>query len=215
MVSYNFKNRLFLDAYYIDSKDRLSILTYQDNENNSIRNIDANLISEIQYSFDATYVSSLLPWWYVSAYTSTYYMENEFLALESAPKTYSNSAFGFFSQIYSSMTLSKDKSFLGDITLYYLSNIIYGSYDYKDQFSLSFSLRKDLWDKKATITVGVDDIFDTYNVPVVSRYYNQDNSYFAQPESRFFKLGFKYSFGNTKLRDNSRNTKTKESDRLD
>jgi hypothetical protein len=215
MFSYNYKNKLFLDAYYIDSKDRLSILTYQDNETSTLRNIDANLMSEFQYSFDATFVSSLLSWWYVSAYTSTFYMENEFMALESVQDTYSNSAFGFFSQIYNSLTLTKDKSFTGDVTLYYLSNIIYGSYDYKDQFSLSCSLRKELWDKKASITIGVDDIFDTYNVPVVSRYYNQDNSYFAQPESRFFKLGFKYSFGNTKLRDNSRDTKSKESDRLD
>jgi hypothetical protein len=215
MLSYNYKNKLFLDAYYVDSKDRLSILTYQDNETNSLRNIDANLISEIQYSFDATFVSTFLKWWYVSAYTSTFYMENEFLALESVQDTYSNSAFGFFSQIYNNLTLSKDKSITSDVTLYYLSNIIYGSYDYKDQFSLSFSMRKELWDKRASITIGVDDIFDTYNVPVVSRYYNQNNSYFSQPESRFFKLGFIYSFGNTKLGDNSRDTKSKESDRLD
>jgi len=215
MLSYSFKNKLFLDAYYINTNDRLSILTYQDNENNSLRNLDANLISETQYSLDATFVSSIFPWWYLSAYTSTYYMENEFLALESLQDTYSNNAFGFFSQIYNGLTLSKDRSFASDITLYYLSNIIYGSYDYKNQFSISLSLRKELWNKKASITIGVDDVFDTYNVPVVSRYYNQDNSYFSQPESRFFKIGFRYTFGNAILRDNNRNTKTTESDRLD
>ena len=185
---------MFLDAYYIDSKDRLSILTYQDNETNTLRNIDSNLISEFQYSFDATFVSSLFTWWYVSAYTSTFYIENEFLALESVQDTYSNSALGFFSQVYNSLTISKDKSLIGDVTLYYLSNIIYGSYDFKDRFSLSWSLRKEFWNKRASITIGVDDLFDTYNVPVVSRYYNQDNSYFAQPESRFFKIGFNVLF---------------------
>jgi hypothetical protein len=215
MLSYVLKNKLFLDAYYINTKDRLSILTYQNNENNSLRNLDANLISETQYSFDATFVSSLFNWWYLSAYTSTFYMENEFLALESVQETYSNSAFGVFSQIFCGLTLSKDRSLTSDINMYYLSNIIYGSYDYKDQFSLSLSFRKELWNKKASITAGVDDVFDTYNVPVVSKYYNQDNSYYAQPESRFFKIGFKYTFGNTELEGNRRNTKTKESKRLD
>ena len=215
MLSYSLKNKLFLDVYYINSNDRLSIVTFQDNETYSLRNIDTNLISETQYSFDATFVSSIISWWYLSAFTSTFYMENEFFALESAQETYTNSAFGFFSQIFNGLTLSKDRSFTSDVTLFYLSNIIYGSYDYKDQFSLSWSFRKEFWDKKASITIGVDDLFDTYNVPVVSKYYNQDNSYFAQPESRFFKIGFKYTFGNERLRDNTRSTKAIESKRLD
>lgn len=96
----------------------------------------------------------------------------------------------------------------------YISNLISGSYDYKNQFTLSVSFRKSFWDKKASISAGVDDIFDTNNFPLASRYYNQDNGYFARAESRLFRVGFRYNFGNSRLRDNNRSSQSEEGNRL-
>jgi hypothetical protein len=79
---------------------------------------------------------------------------------------------------------------------------------------LNFSVRKAFWDKRASLTLGVDDIFNKNNVPITTKYYNQDNSYFAQSESRIFKVGFKYNFGNARLRDNNKHIETDEGDRL-
>lgn len=62
--------------------------------------------------------------------------------------------------------------------------------------------------------MGVEDLFNTYNINITSRYYNQDNSYFAKPESRFFKIGFKYTFGNTVLIDTNRDIENNEAERL-
>ncbi len=214
MVSYSHNSKWFVDFYYIYKKDKLGLLTFQDNESSTIRNIESNLISDVNYSVDITYSSELFSWWYFGAYTSTYYMENEFYAIESEPDTYTNSTFGFFGQIYNGLTLSKDRSFTSDITLLYVSNLIEGAYDYNNQFNLSFSLRKSFWNKRAIITVGIDDVFDTYNVPVTSKYYNQDLSYFAHLESRLFRLGFKYNFGNIGLRENIRPILDDEKDRL-
>jgi len=214
MLSYNYKNKWFIDAYYIEGKNKLSILTFQDNENNTLRNVDSNIISDKNYSIDLIFVSSLYPWWYLSAYTSTYYIENEFFSVESIPETYSNNTVGFYSQIYNGLTLSKDKTITSDISLLYISNWIHGSYDYKNQFNLSISFRKSFWNKRASITMGVEDLFNTYNIIITSRYYNQDNSYFAKPESRFFKIGFKYTFGNTVLIDNNRDIENNEAERL-
>jgi len=60
----------------------------------------------------------------------------------------------------------------------------------------------------------VDDIFNTNNVRVTSRYLNQDNSYFAMPESRKLFIGFQYNFGNSSLSENKRDLNTQEGDRL-
>jgi hypothetical protein len=93
--------------------------------------------------------------------------------------------------------------------------LITGGYDYKNQFNTSVSIRKSFWDKQASIIVGVDDIFNTNNIPINTNYYNQDNGYFARSETRLFRLGFRYNFGNSRLRDNKRNTSSAESNRLD
>ena len=214
-LSYNYKSKWFLDVYYQQIDNALSILRFQDNDDMIIRTEDANLIRDFQYSVDIIHVSSPTNWWYLSVYTSSFYLENKFYAVESLQNTYSNSTFGVYGQVYNGLTLSKDHGFSGDITAVYISDLIYGSYDYGNQFSLSLSLRKAFWNNTASITVGVNDLFDTYNVPVTSKYYNQDNTYFAQPESRLFMLSFKYTFGNANLRDNNRESKPKETQRLE
>lgn len=215
MLSYNYKSKWFIDVYYQQTDDALSILRFQDNDDMIIRTEDANLIREFQYSLDIIHVSSPTNWWYLSLYTSSFYFENKFYSVESVEDTYSNSTYGFYGQMYNGLTFSKDRSFSGDITAVYLSDFIYGSYDYGNQFSVSLSLRKSFWNNTASITAGVNDIFDTYNVPVSSKYYNQNNTYFAQPESRLFRVSFKYTFGNANLRDNNRDSKPKETQRLE
>ena len=213
-LSYNYKSTWFFEVFYQVFDDALSVLTFQDNENNTLRNIDANLITDFQYSFDAIYASPIKDWWYFSFVTSTFYLENEFISEESAQETYSNKTFGFYAQMYSGLTLSKKQHISSDITAVYLSNLIYGSYDYANQFNLSVSFRKALWNDRASISLGVDDIFDSYNVPIESKYYNQDNRYFSMAESRMFRLNFKYNFGNARLQDNNRITKPDEAERL-
>jgi hypothetical protein len=212
--SYDYKGKLFFEFYYQHIKNSLSILTFQDNQNRVLRNLDANLISDFQYSFDIVFVDSIKPWWFLQIVTSTYYLENEFYSVESIEETYSNETFGFYASMYSSFNLAKDRSVTADLNVLYISNLITGGYDYKNQFNTSVSLRKSFWDKRASIIVGVDDIFNTNNFPVTTNYYNQDNSYFARVETRLFRLGFKYNFGNARLRDNNRSIRTDESRRL-
>ena len=213
-LSYSHKGKWFFEAYYQNVKDNLSVVTFQDNERRNKYELDFNLIKEFQYSLDIVYVNPMKDWWYLHLLTSTYYLENEFYAIASVPETYSNNTFGFFAQMYSGLTLSKKASFTSDITAMYISNFIMGSYDMKNQFNLSISFRKEMWDKRASITAGVDDIFNTQAMPLSSKYYNQDNSFNAQSETRLFRLSFRYNFGNARLRDNNKSVELDESDRL-
>ncbi len=213
-LSYTHKGKWFFELYYQTIENSLEILNFQNNENFTFRQLDANLIDFFQYSFDAVYSAPIGDFWYASFVTSTYYLENEFFAVESSQERAQNNTLGFFAQAYSQITLSQEGGFTSDISARYISNLISGSLDYKNIFDLSVSFRKSLWNRSASISAGVDDIFKTNNVPVTSRYLNQDNSYFAQPEARKFWIGFKYNFGNYSLRENKKTISTKEGDRL-
>lgn len=213
-VSYTHNNTWFLEAYYWHIKNPLEELRFQNNTTRALQNLETNLIKGYQYSLDVTYAKSVTSWWYLQVVTSGFFIENEFLAQQSAQQTALANTYGFYGQIYSGLVLSEQANITSDVTALYISNLIFGSYTYKNQFNLSASVRKKIWDKKASITLGVDDIFNTNNIPVVSRYANQDNGYFARTESRLFRVGFTYNFGNSKLRDNNREITTKESDRL-
>ncbi|MEZ4795027.1 MAG: outer membrane beta-barrel protein [Flavobacteriaceae bacterium] len=213
-LSYAHNNKWFVECYYENVTNSLEILNLQDNAAFTLRQLDTNIPRNFQYSLDIVYAAPLNDWWYTNLVTSSFYMENEFFAVESNQERYSNSTYGFFGQSYNQFTLSKDGTLTSDVTLLYISNLISGSLDYNNIFKFSVSLQKMLWNRRARINCGVEDLFDTNNVTVVSRYLNQDNSYFAMPESRFFYVGFQYNLGNYTLRENKNTIKTVEGDRL-
>lgn len=215
-LTYAYKNMLFFDLYYQNVKNELDNLSFQDNENSTLSTSEDNLNKVYQYSLDITYFNSITSWWFFHFSTSSFYLSNKFYALESSQETYINATFGQYLGIYSQFTLSKDRSFTADLTGHYISNIVFGNRYFKNQSYLNFSVRKEFWDKRASLTVGVDDIFDTLNdVASVAKYYNQDNMFYAHQESRLFRVGFKYNFGNARLHDNNKKIKTDEGDRLE
>ncbi|MDC7994957.1 outer membrane beta-barrel protein [Altibacter sp. HG106] len=214
-LEYAHKRKLFIEAYYQHHKNYLDKLTFQDNENSTLFTVDANLIEEFQYSLDIIYNSYVRPWWYLSVVTSSFYIENEFFSIASPQETASNSTYGFFGQTFHRLTLSKEANWTADIVAYYFSNLIAGSFSYKNRFNLSVSFRKSFWDDRASLTMGVDDIFFTDPIRLTSRYYNQNNSYLARGPSRLFRVGFQYNFGNARLRDNRGTIESDEGDRLE
>ncbi len=214
--NYSYNYVWAFEAYYEKIDNSLNTLRFQDNVNRELRNSEANLLNDFQYSFDIQYTPSKLPsWLYFYVITSTFYLENEFLALESEQRASRNNTAGFYGYVYSNFTLSKDRTFTADLSSQYISNFILASADYDNVFFLNLSFRKSFWNKQASITAGVEDIFNrASNSPVISRYLNQDNFYSAQVETRVFTLGFKYNFGNARLRDNNKSIDTDEKDRL-
>ncbi len=215
-LSYDYKNKLFFELYYQNIEKSLDNLILQDNTNSTLSGIDANMIRSYQYSFDITYFNSFNSWWWLNINTSSFYLATDFYALLSAEEKYKNDTFGQYIFFTNSFTLSKDRSFTADLTSVYISNFVFGNRSFKNQNYVNISFKKDFWDNRASLTIGVDDIFDTLNnVASVSKYYNQDNSFYANQESRLLRVGFKYNFGNARLRDNSKKIETDEGDRLE
>ncbi len=213
-IGYNHKNTVFIDAYYVHIDNGLERISFQNNQNNTLQNIETNLLEGHNFSFDIVYAAPVKSWWYLQVVTSSFYLKNSFNALQSSQETESIDTFGFYAQMYSGLTLSKSAGLTSDVTALYISDMIYGAAEYNNQLNVSFSIRKSFWKKRASITIGVDDVFNTNNIPLVTQYLNQDNRFFAQEESRLFRIGFKYNFGNARLSDNNKTTTTDEGDRL-
>lgn len=215
-LSYDHKGKLFFELYHENIENGLEVLVLQNNENNTLSSIDANMIKSYQYSFDITYFNSLNTWWWLHLGTSSFYFAHQFYALQSAEEKYTNDTFGQYIFITNNFILSKDRSFTADLTGVYLSNFVFGNRFFKNQNYINISFKKNFWDKRASLTIGVDDIFNTLkNVKSISNYYNQDNYFRTDTESRVFRIGFKYNFGNARLRDNSKQIHTDEGERLE
>ncbi len=214
--SYSYKNKLFFDLYWDKANNEIATIPFQDNENRNLRSSSLNMDFSQQYSFDIGYYDYLKDWWSINVYTSFFYMQNDFPALESGGQVVTNDTFGAYIYAGNYFTLSKDGSFSGEVTTTYIPDYIVGSYEFEEpQFGLNFGLRKTFFDSRLVATVNVDDIFNTMNMPMRSQYLNQNNSFFAMPESRMLRFGVTYKFGNFKLGDNKRAITAEESARLE
>lgn len=215
-LNYTFKNKLSFDLYWDRADDSPALLSFQNNENRVLRTVNVNMDFEQQFSLDISFYDYIKEWWFLSVYSSVFYMQADFFALESGNQIVTNEVFSTFLQAMNYLTLSQDRTFSAELGVYYLPDFISGSYDYGDeQMGVTVGLRKTFFDSRLTATVNVEDIFNTMNIPLTSQYLNQNNSFYGRPESRRVRLGLIYKFGNFKLRDNNRAIQAEEGERLE
>ncbi|KQC32340.1 TonB-dependent receptor [Nonlabens sp. YIK11] len=205
-LNWNIKNQYFFDAYYTRTDNALAILPFQNNQTNVVNSQNFNMDYELQYSLDFQFYQFLGNSIIFQAQTSLFYMENEFTAIQSGGVKQKNDVTGLYVSTLSSINLSDDRTFSATLDLGYLSNILIGSYEFKNQITSGIGLRKSIWNNRAVITLDYDDIFLSQNQPLKSRYLNQDNEYLALPETNLITIGFTYNFGNFRLNNNEVST---------
>ncbi|MGB5646419.1 MAG: outer membrane beta-barrel protein, partial [Muriicola sp.] len=193
----------------------ISRLTFQDNVNQTLREIKQNVLESTSYGLDLTLATSLTPKWYVYFYNSIFYEDETFLAVESAIESATNKVTGYYGDLSNSFTLSKDGSLKGDASLTYFSGFLYGSFKVSETVNLNVGLRKSLWNNRAVLSLTAEDLLRRNNATFVSRYANQDNTFFGRRETQFVRLGFTYNFGNYKLNNASGDLQKSELQRLD
>ena len=209
------KETYFFDVYYRDNGRYISRVSFQDNENQTLRELKQNVLESISYGFDFTIATSITPSWYMYFYNSVFYEDETILAVESTVETYKNKVTGYYGYLSNSLNLSEDGTFKGDASLTYLSGFLFGSYKRSETIALNLGFRKTLWDNRAVVSLVAEDLLGRANARNTSRYANQDNAYISVPETRFVRLGFTYNFGNYNLRSASRSTQKSELQRLD
>lgn len=213
-LNYTYKDAYSFDFYFRDNGENVAQLVFQNNENQFLRSVQANMLESKSYGIDFLHGRSLKNWWYAQVVFSGFHEEETFIALESNNAEVTNDINGFYLSFYNGLTLSKDGTFTGDVTFLYISSLLQGSYQLDDMLNLSLGVRKTIWNNRAELSLHVADAFNSYATQLNSTYLNQDNGFFAQPENRYIRLGFKYNFGNFRLKDNQRTINNQERERL-
>tara|TARA_R110002051_G_scaffold171982_2_gene242405 strand:- start:5246 stop:7645 length:2400 start_codon:yes stop_codon:yes gene_type:complete len=185
----------------------------QDNANNILRIQSINLESNYFYGIDASVSKELTDYWYLYALVSHYRDKDSFTDLNTNTIV-ENSIWTTLIRANNYFTLLKDKSLFADVTYTYYSPSINGNAVNEAYSKLGLSFRKTFWNKDASISLGVEDIFNNGNINSTRNYLDQRNITSTRDENRLFVLGLRYKFGNTKIRDNSKRKSTDEGKRL-
>ncbi|APQ17295.1 outer membrane beta-barrel family protein [Maribacter hydrothermalis] len=185
----------------------------QDNATNILSTQVINLETNYFYGVDVSVSKELTDYWYLYFLVSHYRDKDSFTDL-STNTIQENSIWTTLIRANNYFTLLKDKSLYADITFIYFSPYIYGNATFDSNSKLGVSLRKTFWNKDASISLGVEDIFNTGNTISTRDYLEQSTIVNTRSENRLLVFGFRYKFGNTKIRDNSKRKSTDEGKRL-
>ena len=212
-LSYSFKNKLSFELYWDRIDNAMSRLPFQDNENLTLRSVNTNLNYEQQYSLAVIYSEFVNNWMWMSVYASFFNLENEFVALEDNNSLVQKEINGLYIETLNYLIINPTLNVA--ISNNFTSNFLVGSYEYdRPQYRLNVDIQKRFLDGRLIVNLSSEDIFNTNNIPLTSHYLNQNNTFFAMPESQKIRVGVRYNFGNFKLSDNNRNTSVEEETRL-
>ncbi len=212
-IGYTFNKNFTLRPFYnVNTNDFLQQVS-QDNEGNLLRFIATNLDKTLSYGLDANFNKEITNRWYAFIMFNNYYQENNFRDLETG-QLLENAAWITQFRTTQSFTLLKDRSLFADASFSYTSPSVIGNSRRASFNQLGFSFRKTLWKKSASISLAVEDIFNQSNLFFTRQYLTQDNSTSFRRENRLVVLGFRYSFGNTKIKNNKKRKRVDERNRI-
>ena len=214
-LGYTLNGTYTFELYYRYEYDAALEIIFQDNDENLLKYINTNIERSVSYGFDFTTYKALTNNWSIYALSSIFYYDNQFFALETNNVLENIDKWSVYAQMINYFSFLKDKSLTADISFLYISPLADGASIVSDRFGFDINLRKTFWNNRASLSVGVSDIFNTQNFNQTIKYLNQDIFIDSRLENRLLTLGFNYKFGNFRLRNNKREINLNERDRID
>ncbi|MDN3667173.1 outer membrane beta-barrel protein [Algibacter miyuki] len=215
ILGYTLKGKYTFEVYYRNEKNPSTEIWFQDNDSKLLKNINTNLDKGVSYGLDFMTYTPVISNWNVYALSSLFYYENHFSALESNNALYTTDKWSLYLQIVNYFSFLKDRSLTADVMLNYISPIVDGPREISNRTGLDINFRKTFWDNRASLSVGVSDIFNTQNFTQTTKYLNQDILLNSKMENRLFTVGFNYKFGNFRLTNNQKDKEVEEQLRLE
>lgn len=213
IFSYSYNQDYTFELFYRYHKDIMRLLTFQDNESKLLRFITNNVDRELAYGLDFIYRKNITRFWDTYFLSSYFYGAERFTDIQSQNKI-DQGLWTLLLQFSNNLTFLEDRSLTANIDFSYVSPVITGNSRQEFYNEWGITLKKNVWGKKGTVTMGVTDIFRQFKLRNTRKYDNQFNISIYKPDARIFSLGFRYNFGNMKIRDNYKSKDTDERDRL-
>jgi outer membrane receptor protein involved in Fe transport len=214
ILGYTFNTNYTFEVYYRYENDPNIEIAYLDNDNRLFNRIFTNIDHNVSYGLDFTTYTPITNYWNLYVLSSLFYNENNFYAFDNNSELLQNNNWNLYAQIINYFSFLEDKSLTADVSLSFITPYIEGPRTISNRTGVNINLRKSLWKNRASVSVGVLDVFNTQNFSTKIKYLDQDASMESTMENRLFTFGFNYKFGNFKLNDNKKEIESRERERL-
>jgi len=210
-VGVDFLKYFTVEAYYMNYDGDIVELPRQNNETNIIAFTPTNLDKKVDYGFDFAFYKYITSRYFLYAVTSFYNITEETDFGEGFVKL---SQWSNYSILQNSLSFLEDNSLNANLTFTWVGKNLQQLQTVENRLVSELSVSKRILNDKGVLSLSVEDIFNLQDYETSTRYLNQSSSSFVDSDNRYIKLGFRYKFGNTKLKTNERTTSAEERQRL-
>jgi len=199
------------EAYYKRYKNNFFELPLQNNLERVIIYTPVNIDSTEEIGFDFEAYLNVTSRWFLSLGTSAYKIRdtNSFSGSTVQLSQWSN-----YTDLTNNFSFLKDKSLTATLSVVYLGENVYGLQTSRERWDTYLTMSKTLLKEKAVISLSVSDLFNKQDYARSLSFLDQRSRIYNDLDTRYFKLGFRYKFGNTGLKTNQRSKQKEERDRL-
>ena len=209
---YSLNNTYNFDIYYSNEQDPSMEISYQDYETSTVIYRHTNIDKRYMFGFGFNTNKEFLKGIETGLQTGLYYMKDTFQGLDGL--LYDNGSASFYASIDNRITISKEKGWDAEVSYSFNSSGVQGTFTNSDTSNFSFGVRKKVLQKRGEVALLINDLFKGEKQTVTTNYANQNNYFSDYRDTQSFRLSFKYSFGNEKVKENKNRSKTEEQQRL-
>ncbi|AYN66038.1 hypothetical protein D1013_00885 [Euzebyella marina] len=212
-IGYTFKDTYTVELFYKNEFNGLGQFAFQDNQYRWLRFISFNMDREYAYGIDLIYNKEITKFW-DSYFLASFYNQNLQFTNLNSNLLVENELFTWFARTSNNFTFLSDRSLTANLSVMYRAPLLLENARFDGFGYVNLNFRKTFWNNAASISIGLDDIFNQGNLYSVRNYLNQNGTSRQITENRLFTLGFRYRFGNVKIRSNKKDKDVDERDRL-
>jgi len=212
-AGYTYDKGYTVELFYRNEKNPFQRFLEQDNDSKVLIAKTANFDRNVNYGIDFTVNKKPFRFWDFLIIGSAYSVAYDFLDSFSG-QNITNQGWTYKIRNNNSFSFLADKSLVADLDFYWVSDLARGNQTLKSYNQLDIAFRKTFWDKKASVSIGLYDIFNQGNLFTIRQYANQNNTSLYRRENRLFTFGLRYKFGNTGIKANKKAKRTDEGQRL-
>ncbi|MDE1192415.1 MAG: TonB-dependent receptor [Arachidicoccus sp.] len=209
-LNYTYKN-IIATLNYSHTSDAITRIIRQNNETHIAYETSDNLAKLNNLSLSFSVPVQITKWWNSNNYLNIF--RNSYNGIINNG-IFNSSRFEYNFNSTNTFTLPCDMK--AELSGWYNSKAQNSVWLTDPQYSISFGLQKNLWNKKANLKLNVNDIFNTQRFKAAEKFMDIDMHINNKWESRRIALTFTYNFGNINLktRDHSNSGIQDEQNRI-
>jgi hypothetical protein len=200
-LTFTFKHEYFIGLDYRMQLDRITQISEQIPETETLIFKNENVDNSSSISLYAVAPIHIRPWWDVNTVAQVGWLndQSEFLG-----SSFINQRLHFYGSIQNSFTLSQKHQLSAELSGWYVTKGVQGTMVLGSTFDVSMGLKKRFANNRGTVALAVSDLFFSNASWIRVDYLNQQYGFIDQRESRTFRLSLSWRLGSDKIKGERR-----------